>query len=146
MKILAAFAALAVALSGGQAAELTWLTDLAQAKAQAKAEHKLVLLNFTGSDWCPYCIKLDKQVLQSSEFADYATANLVLVLVDFPHSKPQPESVKKANEALLDKFDVTTYPTLVVLKDTGKKLGKIEGYDGSGPTHLLAKLEKWKTK
>ena len=67
-----------------QAAEYDWLTDLPKAQAQAKKENKMVLMDFTGSDWCRWCIKFDKEVLTSDEFTDYAKTNLVLVEVDFP--------------------------------------------------------------
>jgi len=68
---------------------LQWLTDLPQAQAQARDENKLVLLDFTGSDWCGWCMKLDEDTFSRPEFADYASKNLVLVQLDFPHNKPQ---------------------------------------------------------
>src|SRR5947209_4624292 len=71
------------------AADSDWLTDLPKALGKAKAEKKLVLMDFTGSDWCPPCKALHKNVLSSKEFEGYAQTNLVLVLVDFPRSKPQ---------------------------------------------------------
>ena len=65
-----------------QAADLTWLTSVPDAQAQAKKESKLVLLDFTGSDWCSWCKKLDAEVFSQPQFADYAKKNLVLVEVD----------------------------------------------------------------
>jgi len=79
------------------AAELDWLTDLQKAQAKAKTENKLVMMDFTGSDWCGWCIKLNKEVFSKPEFADYARKNLVLVEVDFPRYKKQADDVKKAN-------------------------------------------------
>src|SRR5256885_17104543 len=84
--------------------DLKWLTDLPKAQEQAKAEKKLVMLDFTGSDWCGWCIKLHKEVFSQPEFSDYAKKNLVLVEVDFPRSKPQSEAQKKANQALQAKY------------------------------------------
>ena len=66
------------------AAESQWTTDLAKAQAKAKAEKKMVLVDFTGSDWCPPCKALHNNILTSEEFVKYAKDNLVLVEVDFP--------------------------------------------------------------
>ena len=74
--LIALFAAWAVIQS--QAAELQWMTDAPKALAIAKAENKLVMLDFTGSDWCGWCIKLNKEVFSTPDFADYAAKNLVL--------------------------------------------------------------------
>ena len=84
-----------------QAAELNWLTDLPSAQAKAKSENKIVLLDFTGSDWCGWCIKFKKEALDTAEFRDYAAKNLVLMELDFPNKKAQSEEVKKANQSLL---------------------------------------------
>src|SRR5689334_5019611 len=85
-------------------AELSWGTDATAALAQAKKEKKLVMMNFTGSDWCGWCIKLKKEVFDTSEFNTYTKDNLVLVEVDFPSKKQQSAELKKANEALKDKY------------------------------------------
>src|SRR5213593_3012649 len=98
------FACLALLQVGAE--ELNWLTDLPKAQAQAKKENKLVMLDFTGSDWCGWCIKLNKEVFSKSEFAEYAKKNLVLVEVDFPRRKAQSADQKKANEALQGKYNV----------------------------------------
>ena len=93
------------------AADLTWLTDFSKAKAQAKAEGKLVLIDFTGSDFCPPCIRLAKEVFPTKEFSDYAKQHVVLVEVDFPIKKKQSPELKAANEALAKEFKVDGYPT-----------------------------------
>jgi len=124
----------------------TWLTDLPKALGLAKSEHKLVLMDFTGSDWCPPCKALHKTVFSSQDFADYAKTNLVLVLVDFPNAKPQTEELKKANQALSDKFKVEGYPTVIVLDGNGNQLSKELGYEGTTPKEFIANLEKLKQK
>src|SRR6478672_10698476 len=108
------------------AEELQWLTDLPKAEAQAKAEKKMVMLDFTGSDWCGWCIKLNKEVFSQPDFAKYAKDNLVLVEVDFPHEKKQTEEVKKANQVLLEKYKVDSFPTIIVLNSDGEKIGETE--------------------
>ncbi|MFL6542413.1 MAG: thioredoxin family protein, partial [Chthoniobacterales bacterium] len=77
----------AVALAGSVRADSEWLTDLDQAQQKAKADNKLVLLDFTGSDWCGWCIKLHREVFAKPEFREYANKNLVLVELDFPRAK-----------------------------------------------------------
>lgn len=135
----AAVAALAFTVTTS-AAELTWLTDLPKAKAQAKAEGKLVLLDFTGSDFCPPCIRLAKEVFPTKEFSDYAKQHLVLVEVDFPAKKKQAPELKAANEALQKEFKVDGYPTLIVLTPEGKKLGELS-FDADAK-QLVAELKK----
>ena len=127
-----------------QAAE--WLTDLSTALDKAKVERKLVLMDFTGSDWCPPCKALHKEVLTSPEFEAYAKTNLVLVLVDFPHTKPQTEEVKKANRALAEKYNVEGFPTVIVLNGDGTQLSKETGYSGEKPKQFIEKLETAKQK
>lgn len=127
------------------AAEAQWMTDLPKAQARAKAENKLVLMDFTGSDWCGWCIKLNKEVFSKPEFAEYAEKNLVLVEVDFPNQKKQSDELKAANEKLQEKYKVQGYPTIIVLNGDGKKVGEL-GYQPGGPKAFIAELEKLKKK
>src|SRR5437867_1986977 len=113
-----------------RAGEGEWLTDLAKAQRQAKAEHKLIFMDFNGSDWCAPCKALRKNVLSSEEFVAYAKTNLVLVDVDFPKHTVQTEELKKANKELFDKFKITGYPTIIVLNSDGEELSRDVGYDG----------------
>ena len=130
-------------LSRASAEELQWLTDVPKAQAQAKAEHKLVMLDFTGSDWCGWCIKLHREVFSKPEFAEYAKKNLVLVEVDFPRSKKQSQELKNANQALQKKYEIQGYPTIIVLNGEGKKVGEL-GYQPGGPKAFIAELNKLK--
>jgi thioredoxin-related protein len=139
-----AMLACCVLLQAG-AAELNWLTDLPKAQAAAKADSKLVMLDFTGSDWCGWCIKLNKEIFSKPEFEEYAGKHLVLVEVDFPRAKPQSPELKKANQALQQKYKVEGYPTIVVLNSEGKKVGEL-GYMQGGPKAFIAELEKLKSK
>lgn len=126
----------------GEKAE--WLTDLPAAQAKAKAEKKLVLMDFTGSDWCMWCKMLAKQVYSKPEFAEYAAKNLVLVYLDFPDAKPQSEELKKANKALQSKYKVTGFPTTVILDSEGKTLKEFHGYRFGGASSFIAQLQKLK--
>jgi protein disulfide-isomerase len=129
---------------GTAAHAATWLTDLPAAKAQAAREGKIVLVDFTGSDWCGWCMKLKAEVFSQPEFEEYANKNLVLVEVDFPRRKKLSEEQQKANFALQEKYKIEGYPTLIVLDGEGKKVGEL-GYVAGGPKAFIAEFEK-KTK
>ncbi|HTL74235.1 MAG TPA: thioredoxin family protein [bacterium] len=126
------------------AAESTWLTDLPKAEAQAKAENKIILMDFTGSDWCGWCIKFKKEVLDTKEFQEYAAKNVVLVELDYPNKKEQSADLKKANADLKKQYKVNGFPTLVVLDKDGKEIGRQVGYSKGGPEAFIAKLESFK--
>ena len=129
-----------LALWRAGAADLNWRTDLPPALTQAAAEKKLVLMDFTGSDWCVWCKKLEADSLTQPEFATYAATNLVLVRVDFPRAKPQTDDVKAANKALAAKFSVEGFPTLVVLKPDGTVVWRVNGYLEGGPKALITQI------
>ena len=121
-----------------------WTTDYKAALVQAKAQKKLVLLDFTGSDWCGYCLLLDKEVFTQPAFKDFADKNYILVTVDFPQQKQLPDDVKQQNDALGKQFKIDGYPTLIVLDADGKELGRQVGYDpGSGPDAVIAKVKSF---
>jgi len=126
------------------AAESTWLTDLPKAEAQAKAQNKIVLLDFTGSDWCGWCIKFKKEVLDTPEFQGYADKNVVLVELDYPNKKVQTADLKAANAALKDQYKINGFPTLIALDQNGKEIGRQVGYSEGGPQAFIAKLEAFK--
>ena len=113
--------------------------------AKAKEEKKMVMLDFTGSDWCGWCIKLHKEVFSTPEFAEYAKNNLVLVEVDFPTKKKQSAELKKANDELQRKYKIDGYPTIIVLNAEGKTIGEL-GYLAGGPKAFIAELNKVKKK
>lgn len=134
----------AAMLSEKRVSELPWATSLPKALEQAKAENKIVLLDFTGSDWCVWCIKFDDDILSKPEFASYAKTNLVMVMLDFPNAKKQSEAVKKANKDLQGKFKVEGFPTYVALTPDGKEIGRQVGYLSGGPQAFIAELEKFR--
>jgi protein disulfide-isomerase len=129
-----------------EASELQWMTDLPAAQKKAKEEKKMVLMDFTGSDWCGWCIKLNKEVFSTKEFADYAKDNLVLVEIDFPRRRAQSPELKKANGALQAKYGADGYPTIVVLNSEGKQVWKQGGYMPGGPKAWIAKLDEARKK
>ena len=137
---------LTVMLAGPLAAlaEESWTTDLPAAQAQAKKDKKMVFVNFTGSDWCGWCKKLQKEVFTTKEWNDYAKEKLVLVEIDFPNQKKQSDALKKANAALQAKHKADGFPTLVVLDGEGKELWRQVGYMAGGPKAWISKLDSLK--
>jgi len=128
-------------VSAGLASESSWGTELSAALNQARSENKSVLLDFTGSDWCGWCIKFDKDVLFTDKFAGYAKSKLVLVKLDFPRHKAQDAALKQANEQLSQRFGVNSFPTFVLLDSAGRELGRQTGYLRGGPDAFIAKLD-----
>ena len=146
MKILCSLLLLAALLASPlAAAEGNWSTDFGKVLQQAQAEKKMVLMNFTGSDWCGWCIKLDKEVFSQPAFKDYAAKNLVLMEVDFPNKKKQTADLKKANKELANRYKIKGYPTLILLNSEGKIAGEL-GYMPGGPKAFLGELDKLKKK
>jgi thioredoxin-related protein len=109
-----------------------WETDFKKASSAAKASGKYMLLDFSGSDWCGWCIRLEKEVFSQDAFKDFAEKNLVCVLVDFPRAKEQTEELKRQNLDLERKYDIKGYPTIIVLSPDGKPVAKT-GYLQGGP-------------
>jgi thioredoxin-related protein len=131
-----------IAFASFARAEPDWLHDYSKAQEEAKANHKLLFLNFTGSDWCGWCIKFDKDVLSQQQFKNYAHDNLVLVELDFPRRKSQPTEVKKQNVQLAHQYEVLGFPTIVVLNSNGQKVWQFDGYFSGGPEAFIAQLQK----
>ncbi len=118
-----------------------WLTDFKKAQDEAKSNKKLLLVDFTGSDWCGWCIRLDKEVFSKSEFREYASKNLILMEVDFPKGKELSGPERTQNEELARRFGIQGFPTIVVLDGDGKRIGEL-GYMAGGPSAFIAELDK----
>jgi thioredoxin-related protein len=117
-----------------------WQTDFAAAKAKAKAENKLMLVDFTGSDWCGWCKKLVAEVFSKDAFKTEAPKEFVLVELDYPTpAKKQSDELKKQNRELLAKYKVQGYPTILVMDADGKVVAKT-GYRQGGPEEYVKHL------
>jgi protein disulfide-isomerase len=137
------FAASVAALTLAAAARAAeWTEDYSAGLAQAKKEHKLLVLDFTGSDWCVWCKRTDQEVFSTQKFKDFANQNLVLVKVDFPRMAPQSDAVKAQNAKLQDKYQIEGFPTLIVLDPDEKVVVKQVGYREGGPDAFIAQLPK----
>ena len=127
-----------------QAQEATWQTDMNEAIKISKKTKKPLFLFFTGSDWCGWCMRLQKEVFKTPEFEKWAKKNVVLVELDFPRKTPQIPAIQRQNAELQQTFAVQGYPT-VWFVNASKKDGKINleklgstGYLAGGPTAWLA--------
>ncbi len=127
---------LALGLASLQASDI-WSTDYEASIAQAAASKKAILLEFTGSDWCPPCMKQNKDVFEQTAFEDYAKDKLVLVKLDFPRRKEQDPAVKERNQKLSTQYGVEGFPTIILLSPEGKELARQVGYGGGGVTGFI---------
>jgi thioredoxin-related protein len=121
------------------AEEGLWQTNFDAATARAKAEKKLLLVDFTGSDWCGWCIKLKGEVFDKQLFRSEAPKRFVLVELDFPHEKELSKELKEQNEKLREEFKVQGYPTILMLDAEGKLIGRT-GYRPDGPEEYVKHL------
>ena len=140
-KLLVLCCLFATALGMSAAESPTWTTDYKAALAQAKTDSRHIFLFFTGSDWCSWCKRLNREVLSTPEFNKFAGEKLILVELDFPKSKTQTAAVKAQNAQLMDKFKIEGYPTVIVLDSAGRKVGEL-GYQEGGPGPFVDALSK----
>lgn len=102
------------------------MTDFAAAQAEATASKRRLLVLFTGSDWCPPCMKFEANVAHAPEFLNLATTAFVLVKLDYPRNTPQSPAIRQRNEALLRQYGVNSYPTLMVISADGTKSTRVD--------------------
>jgi thioredoxin-related protein len=137
-----AFLILLITFAAQAAPPPGWTSDYAKAVEKAKAEHKDLLLDFTGSDWCGFCMAVDKEVFKTPQFHTWAKKYVVLVTVDFPHNTPLSDKVKTQNDGLQDKYQTRGFPSILILDPDGKEVARKVGYKpGSGPATYLQELE-----
>lgn len=125
----------------GAAGSDGWHTDFKKAAAESKKTGKPILADFTGSDWCGWCIKLKDEVFSKDEFKEWAEENVVLLELDYPRKTEQPEALKKQNEDLKAKYQIRGYPTVLFLDAKGKVIGQ-SGYKPGGPEAWIADAKK----
>ncbi len=121
-------------------ARIVWLTDFEQAQRTAQGTGRLILADFSGSDWCGWCMKLDEEVFSRKAFVDYATNAFVMFQADFPQNTELPDATKRQNEALAAKLGVQGFPTVLLLAADGSVVGRT-GYQPGGPAAYVAHLK-----
>lgn len=120
---------------------LSWYINLEEAVKVAQEENKNILVNFTGSDWCGWCIKLNKEVFSQDEFGKYADDNLVLVKLDFPRKTKLPEWEQEYNNKLMYKYGVRGFPTILLLNSDGNLVLKT-GYQPGGAVSYVKHIDE----
>lgn len=124
-----------------QSNQIVWMTDFEQAKALAKAESKPLFVDFSGSDWCPHCKNLDKEILSTPEFQKALGKKMIFVVIDFPRSKELEPKVKKQNDELMKQYQVRGFPTVIIFDSSMNKLDTL-GYMRGGPGPFIKKVEE----
>jgi protein disulfide-isomerase len=119
-----------------------WTTYNKAALDKAKKENKHILMDFTGSDWCGWCVKLNKEVFSKPEFISYATNNLVCIKVDFPSKKKISAEQKKINDQLAKDYSIRGFPTIYILKPDGKTVVGKTGYKAGGSAAYVKHLQE----
>lgn len=118
-----------------------WLNDFEAAKEKAAAEGKPMLVDFTGSDWCIWCIRLKDEVFSQTAFQDFAEEELVLVELDFPRGKEQSADLRAQNEALAGQYGIRGFPTVLVLSPEGELIERT-GYRRGGAEAYVDHIEE----
>jgi thioredoxin-related protein len=108
-----------------------WQTDLPAACRQAEKENKLVLMDFTGSDWCSACVRLRHRVLDAPAFREFADSRFVLVEVDIPLNAVKAPELRQRNEEIAQRYGVAGFPTLMVINPQGEVMGGFQNGDVS---------------
>ena len=123
------------------AASDIWQTDFEKAAKTAKNENKFMLVDFSGSDWCGWCVRLDDEVFKKPEFEKFAKENIVCVMLDFPQTKKLEESLEKQNKELYKKFKVGGFPTVLILNPEGEVVEKT-GYQKGGAEKYVSFIKE----
>ena len=117
-----------------------WLENYTEALAAAKKLNRPVFIDFTGSDWCGWCIRLDREVFSQKAFLKYAKRDLVLLKLDFPQRKKLSEALQKQNQELAKKFGIRGFPTIVIVDAEGKEIART-GYQRGGAKNYVDHLK-----
>ncbi len=130
-----------VDLAAQASAERVWSEDFPAAQVRATDEKKLLLVNFTGSDWSPLCIALHQKILNSKAFLDFSENRYVLVTVDFPRNRPQADNQRLANQILSKEYNVQNFPTVLILEANGTEVQRVSDYNGTHPAQFIQSLK-----
>lgn len=125
---------------------ITWSGNFKTASDEAAKSHKLILVNFSGSDWCGPCIRLRKEILETASFTDYASQHLLLVRADFPRQKKNQLSREqvKLNETLADRYNPDgKFPYTLLIDEHGKVLKAWDGYPNETPDQFVDQIKAY---
>ncbi|MGF1451366.1 MAG: thioredoxin family protein [Opitutales bacterium] len=120
----------------------TWIEDFDKAKQLAEQTGRPILINFSGSDWCGWCIRLDGEVFETEQFEEFAAKNFVLFKADFPRRSPQRESIANQNKKLAENYGIRGFPTVLIVDENGEVIGRT-GYQRGGPEPYIDNLKSY---
>ena len=123
------------------ASDRDWLENYDEAVKRASKTGKYIFIDFSGSDWCGYCIRLENEVLKKSAFKKYAKKRLILLLVDFPNRKKQSAELKAQNRKLAKRFGIQGFPAVVILTPDGKEIVGRSGFQTGGAEKYVKDLD-----
>lgn len=144
IRILLLAAALLAGACGQHAlaADYLWMKDAQAAGAASKINGKYVLLAFSGTQWCGWCIKLEQEVFSRPAYKEYAAGNLICVLLDYERNgRPVERRLASQHTGLLSAYAVRAFPTVLVLNPAGKVIGRT-GYRRGGPEAYVEHLKE----
>jgi len=118
-----------------------WLTDWNEAMKMAQSYARPVVVDFTGSDWCIWCQKLEEEVFSKDEFINYAKDNLILLKVDFPRAIEQSNELKAFNQQKLKEYKVEGFPTIVIINEKSQEIART-GYRPGGAEQYVKHLQE----
>lgn len=121
-----------------------WHYDLQEAESIAKLQHRLILLNFSGSDWCGPCIRMHKEIFDNADFHQVSDSTLVLLNADFPRLRKNqlPAKQQQANDAIADKYNPQgKFPLTILLTADGKPLRSWDGFPDGGEAAFTQQLQ-----
>lgn len=121
-----------------------WHYDLQEAQSIARAQHRLILLNFSGSDWCGPCIRMHKEIFDNADFHELANSTLVLLNADFPRLRKNqlPAKQQQANETMADRYNPNgKFPFTILLTADGKPLVSWDGFPDGGEAAFIQRLQ-----
>lgn len=140
--LLSLLALAALTASAKTSTPAGWTDDYEKALRQAAKEKKFLLVDFSGSDWCGWCKRLDREVFAQEAFMSEATNRFVLVMVDTPNDKTLlSKKAKEQNPKLVQRFGIRGFPTVLILDKKEKVLFKT-GYRPNGPAAYLKELDE----
>lgn len=124
---------------------ITWQTNFEEAQKQAETDGKLILLYFSGSDWCRPCMQLKLEIFETEAFKTFANENFILIQFDFPAKKANQLSKEQRmyNEKMAEKYNPQgAFPDVIIVDQTGNKIGEVSGYYREGVEAYINKLKK----